>query len=75
MQGERSAAEPPAEALSPREIEVLQQLSAGLKYREIAANLFLSEGTVRKHVEHVYRKLRVDNRTRAVRRGRERGLL
>lgn len=70
--GERSETKQvPTEPLSPRELEVLEQLSAGLKYREIAANLFLSEGTIRKHVEHIYRKLRVNNKTSAVAKGRE----
>lgn len=59
--------------LSPRETEVLEQLSAGLKYREVGENLHLSEGTVRKHVENIYRKLRVTNKVAAVRRGRQAG--
>ena len=63
--------EAPVEPLSARELEVLEQLSAGLKYREIADNLILSEGTIRKHVERIYRKLRVTNKTAAVARGRE----
>ena len=63
------------EPLSEREMEVLQQLAAGLKYREVAKNLHLSEGTVRKHVENVYRKLRVNNKTMAVARGRDAGLI
>ena len=40
--------------LTPREIEVLEQLSKGLKYTAIAENLFLSAGTIRKHVENIY---------------------
>ena len=61
--------------LSEREIEVLEQLAAGLTYKAIASNLFLSVGTVRKHVEHVYRKLRVNNKVSAVARGRDLGLV
>ena len=61
--------------LSDREIEVLEQLAAGLPYKGIAANLHLSTGTVRKHVEHVYRKLRVNNKVSAVARGRDLGLV
>ena len=71
--GKSRVGEAPIEPLSGRELEVLEQLSAGLKYREIAANLILSEGTIRKHVERIYRKLRVNNKTAAVARGR--GLL
>ena len=42
--------------LTTREIEVLEQLSKGLKYNAIAENLFLSAGTIRKHVENIYTK-------------------
>jgi DNA-binding NarL/FixJ family response regulator len=52
--------------LSPREIELLEQLKGGLTYEQIAANLFISVGTVRKHIENVYRKLQVNNKTNAV---------
>ncbi len=54
--------------LSPREIEVLEQLSQGLEYKEIAANLFISPSTVRKHIENIYRKLQVNNKMRAVKK-------
>ena len=52
--------------LSSREIEVLETLSKGLKYSQIAEVLFLSEGTIRKHVENIYSKLYVHNRMDAV---------
>jgi DNA-binding NarL/FixJ family response regulator len=52
--------------LSAREKEILEQLSKGLMYKEIAAQLFLSPETVRKHVYHVYEKLHVSNRVAAV---------
>jgi len=41
-------------------------LSRGLMYKEIAAALFISQETVRKHVYHVYEKLHVSNRVEAV---------
>lgn len=63
------------EELTFRELGVLEQLASGITYQQAADNLNISLGTVRKHVEHLYRKLRVDNRTLAVKRGRERGLL
>lgn len=52
--------------LSPREVEILTLLKEGLSYKNIAQNLFLSEGTIRKHVENIYRKLQVNNKISAV---------
>jgi DNA-binding NarL/FixJ family response regulator len=59
--------------LSTREREILEHLSRGLMYKEIASELFLSQETVRKHVYHIYEKLHVTNRVAAVNRyfGRE----
>lgn len=68
----------PAESdysLTRRETEVLEQLSQGLEYREIAANLFIAPATVRKHIENIYRKLQVDNKMRAVRKASRHGLI
>ena len=53
-------------SLSNREKEILELLSRGLMYKEIAAALFISQETVRKHVYHVYEKLHVSNRVEAV---------
>lgn len=52
--------------LSNREREILEFLSKGLMYKEIASQLFLSPETVRKHVYHIYEKLHVNNRVAAV---------
>lgn len=52
--------------LSNREKEILELLSRGLMYKEIAAALFIGQETVRKHVYHVYEKLHVTNRVEAV---------
>ncbi len=52
--------------LSAREREILEHLSKGLLYKEIAGNLFISPETVRKHVYHIYEKLHVNNRVEAV---------
>jgi len=69
-------AEPNSEySLTPRETEVLEQLSQGLEYREIAANLFIAPATVRKHIENIYRKLQVDNKMRAVKKASRHGLI
>lgn len=54
------------QTLSNREKEILEQLSKGLMYKEIAAELFISPETVRKHVYHIYEKLHVTNRIEAV---------
>jgi DNA-binding NarL/FixJ family response regulator len=54
------------EALSKRENEVLQLLSKGLLYKEIADNLSISTGTVRQHIHKIYEKLHVQNRTEAI---------
>ena len=62
-------------ALTPREVEVLEQLSQGLEYREIAGNLFISPATVRKHIENIYRKLQVNNKMRAVKKASRHGLI
>jgi DNA-binding NarL/FixJ family response regulator len=52
--------------LSNREMEILELLSKGLLYKEIASSLFISPETVRKHVYHIYEKLHVNNRVEAV---------
>lgn len=52
--------------LTAREIEILEHLSRGNSYEQIADNLFISCGTVRKHVENCYRKLRVHNKLEAI---------
>lgn len=56
--------------LTNREIEVLEQLSKGLKYQVIAENLFLSVGTIRKHVENIYTKLQVHNKLEAIQKAK-----
>ena len=60
------ASESELATLSNREKEILELLSRGLMYKEIAAALFISQETVRKHVYHVYEKLHVSNRVEAV---------
>lgn len=62
-------------SLTKRETEVLEQLSQGLEYREIAENLFISPATVRKHIENIYRKLQVNNKMRAVKKASRHGLI
>jgi DNA-binding NarL/FixJ family response regulator len=57
---------PAIDQLSHREKQILEELSRGLMYKEIANVLFISPETVRKHVYHVYEKLHVTNRVEAV---------
>ena len=61
--------------LTPREVEVLEQLSKGLKYNAIADNLFLSVGTIRKHVENIYTKLQVHNKLEAIQKAKNNNLI
>jgi len=63
----RSSARPPAFAeLSQRELEVLRLIADGRSNSEIAADLFLSEATVKTHVTHILTKLRLRDRVQAV---------
>ena len=66
---------PPAPALSPRELEVLALVADGLSNRAIGERLFVGEATVKTHLLHAFAKLGVDDRTRAVTRAMELGLL
>jgi DNA-binding NarL/FixJ family response regulator len=66
---------PPAEALTGRELDVLQLLAQGLANKQIAARLGISEHTVKFHTSAVYAKLGVASRTEAVRRGIQLGLV
>lgn len=61
--------------LTAREVEVLEQLSKGLKYNAIAENLFLSIGTIRKHVENIYAKLQVHNKLEAIQKAKNNNLI
>jgi len=57
---------PPGPELSQRELEVLAKLARGLPNAEIAAELVISENTIRFHLKNIYEKLNVTNRTEAV---------
>ena len=71
----RRSPAPGLEPLSEREIEVLELVAAGLSNAEIAGELYLSVGTVKAHVHHIFGKLLVRNRSQAVARARELRLL
>jgi DNA-binding NarL/FixJ family response regulator len=63
--GPEAAPRDPLESLSDREREVLALLAEGLRNREIAERLVISEPTVKTHVRHVLEKLRIRNRAEA----------
>lgn len=72
----RAAAPAPVlPALSARELEVLRLVAEGLSNREIGERLFLGEATVKTHLLKAFAKLDVNDRTRAVTRAMELGLL
>src|SRR5690606_982393 len=62
-------------SLSSSEIDVLEQLAAGLSYTVIADNLFLSPSTIRKHIENIYKKLQVHNKLEAVQKAKRHNLI
>ena len=62
-------------SLSDREIEVLEQVSKGLSYTQIAENLFLSPSTIRKHIENIYKKLQVHSKLEAIQIARRNNLI
>lgn len=61
--------------LTKRELEVLNLLSQGIRYKTIASKLYLSNGTVRNYASTLYDKLEVKNREEAVQKARDTGLL
>ena len=65
----------PAEALTDRELDVLRLMVEGLKYKEIADQLFITLNTVRYHTKAIYGKLGVNNRTQAIEKARQRKIL
>jgi DNA-binding NarL/FixJ family response regulator len=65
----------PRVRLTEREAEVLRMLGTGASNREIAKALFITEATVKTHLVHVFEKLGVDSRARALAVARERGML
>lgn len=61
--------------LSDREREILQLLSEGLEYKEIAAKVFISPNTVKKHTINIYNKLHVNSKAQALRIAYTKGLI
>ncbi|OIJ23655.1 response regulator [Nocardioides luteus] len=65
----------PLPRLTEREIEVLRHLARGSTNREIARTLFVTEATVKSHLAHIFTKLDVDSRSRAIHVAQETGLI
>lgn len=61
--------------ITPRELEILEAMAAGLSTREIAEKLFVSENTVKTHTGRLFEKLSARRRTQAVQRAKEAGLI
>jgi RNA polymerase sigma factor (sigma-70 family) len=64
-----------ASQLTPREVELIRMVAEGLRNREIAERLCITEGTVKVHLHNVYRKLQVENRVAVRRYAEEKGLI
>ena len=73
--GKQSRGNYPYETLTAREQEVLQLLARGLRNKEIAARLHVSERTVNFHLANIYQKLNVSGRTEALSKALEQGLI
>lgn len=71
LQGMRN----PPPKLTDREIEVLKLLATGSTNKEIARALFVTEATVKSHLSHIFTKLQVDSRSRAVHEARATGII
>lgn len=63
------------ETLTPREIEVLEQVAGGNRNRDIGVKLFISEETVKVHIKHIMEKLAATDRTQAVAIAIKRGII
>lgn len=64
-----------SDALSEREVEVLQLIAHGSANRQIAEQLMISESTVKTHVANIFSKMNVRHRTQAVTQGLQRGII
>ncbi len=65
----------PGETLSDREVEVLRLMARGAANKEIAAELVISESTVKSHIANIFQKLDVNDRTEAVTKALQKGII
>ena len=72
---QRNATQVEQLGITPRELEILEAMAAGLSNREIAERLFVSENTVKTHAGRLFEKLSARRRTQAVQRAKEAGLI
>ena len=77
MSGQQTAVSPQplVEPLSDRELEILGVLATGASNREIANQLYITEGTVKNHITNILGKLGVRDRTQAALKAKELGLI
>ena len=61
--------------LTKREEEILKHIAQGLTYDQVSDRLYISNGTVRKHVENIYKKMKVHNKIEAIQKGKSTGIL
>jgi ATP/maltotriose-dependent transcriptional regulator MalT len=71
----RDAERAAALGVTPRELQILELIAAGLSTREIAGRIFVSENTVKTHASRLFDKLGARRRTQAVQTGRKLGLI
>ncbi|HYD92701.1 MAG TPA: LuxR C-terminal-related transcriptional regulator, partial [Flavobacterium sp.] len=74
LKKEKQSADNPFQ-LSDRESEILQLLSQGLDYKEIALKITISPNTVKKHTNNIYHKLHVNSKAQALRIAYTKGLI
>lgn len=74
LQREQAAASL-ASTLTPREVEVTRMIASGLRNKEIAARLAITEGTVKFHLHSIYEKLQIDGRYGLMSYARDHGLV
>jgi NarL family two-component system response regulator LiaR len=72
---ERDGARVAALGVTPRELEILELIAAGLSNREIAERIFVSENTVKTHLSRLFDKLGAKRRTQAVQVGKQLALI
>jgi DNA-binding NarL/FixJ family response regulator len=63
-----------AKVLTSREIEIVRMVAEGLRNKAIAERLYVSEGTIKVHLHHIYEKLKVNSRVQLARYARDQGL-